>query len=195
MNDADILEKAKQPENTEQSLSIEVDEPSEANDGLPKSDLVIKEPTVSCESLSNREIDDIQTYLRMITRPLWHHEAPQILGNPEHGKLKAEQWRGSIEFDLPVVLWKLWSDASNEDSEECLCWRRLANSTLLLATAIQWGSSYVTSEEHAHQYKHYMRRYLETLNTIFPRINWHPNHHAALHLDIFLRRYGPLHGW
>jgi hypothetical protein len=182
---------------------MEVDVSTEAEDGLPGSDLVeecredIEElnDAASSESLSNKEIDEIQTHLCMITRPSWHRGAPQNLGNPEHGKLKAEQWRGSIEFDLPVILWKLWGAGSDEDSEQSSRRRKLAECTLLFATAIQWGSSYVTSEVHARQYKYHMRRYYESLTGIFPEISWRPNHHAALHLDTFLQRYGPLHGW
>ena len=72
---------------------------------------------------------------------------------------------------------------------------KLAESTLLLAMVIQWGSSYVTSEEHTPQYKHYMRKYFESLKQTLPRVNWQLNHHAALHIDSFLSRYGPLYGW
>jgi hypothetical protein len=195
--------KVDQPQTPTQASFMEIDEPS-ADDGLPSNEhvqecqgvTVQQEVPIPNETLSNREIDEIQSHLGKITRPSWHQGAPQNLGNAEHRKLKAEKWRGSIEFDLPVVLWKLWGGKhSNEDSEQCSRQRKLAESTLLLATAIQWGSSYVTSKEHAHQYKHYMRKYFKSLKQVFPGVNWWLNHHAALHIDSFLNQYGPLHGW
>ncbi|KAG6369716.1 hypothetical protein JVT61DRAFT_13644 [Boletus reticuloceps] len=128
MDDTNTLKKG-QPHNPLQSSLMEVDGPREAEDGLPGSDLVqefqegIKQlkHAVSSESLSNWEIDEIQAHIHMITRPSWHHGAPQNLDNPEHGKLKAEQWRGSIKFDLPVILWKLWGEGLSEDSEQSSC--------------------------------------------------------------------------
>ena len=72
---------------------------------------------------------------------------------------------------------------------------RLAYCMMILAMALQWGTSYITSEQHVCNYHHYMKTYLEMLKDIFPGLNIWPNHHAALHLDTFLCRYGPLHGW
>ncbi|KIK76306.1 hypothetical protein PAXRUDRAFT_170343 [Paxillus rubicundulus Ve08.2h10] len=40
-----------------------------------------------------------------------------------------------------------------------------------------------------------MKVYLKCVKTIFLKIGWWPNHHALLHLDDFLCRYGPMHGW
>ncbi|KIK72239.1 hypothetical protein PAXRUDRAFT_181096, partial [Paxillus rubicundulus Ve08.2h10] len=67
--------------------------------------------------------------------------------------------------------------------------------TMLLAMAIWWGTSHITSEYHMRQYKQYMKVYLKCVKTIFLEIGWQPNHHASLHLDKFLHRYGPMHGW
>ncbi|KAG1853463.1 hypothetical protein DFJ58DRAFT_841643 [Suillus subalutaceus] len=71
----------------------------------------------------------------------------------------------------------------------------IQESMVLLATAIHWGTSHVTSPHHAQQYTTYMRAYLECTQEIFPRHSWRPNHHAALHIREFLLRYGPMHNW
>lgn len=149
------------------------------------------------EPLTNAEINEIQAHLRTIKRPAWNRGPPTNLGEAEHGKLKAEQWRSAIEFDLPMILQKMWGPRNSpaKASETSLRRENLAHSTMLLAIAIRWGTSYVTSEYHARQYKEYMSAYQTCLQTIFPEMEWRPNHHASLHLDGFIRRYGPMHGW
>ncbi|KIJ09586.1 hypothetical protein PAXINDRAFT_22496, partial [Paxillus involutus ATCC 200175] len=127
-------------------------------------------------------INIIQGKLRSITRPTWHRGPPTNLGEAEHGKLKAEQWRSSIEFDLPVILYWLWGcgTASGEPDEGKQVRRKaLAHSTLLLAI----------------QYMKYMKAYLTCLQDTFPGLSWRLNHHASLHMNEFLLRYGPMHGW
>lgn len=63
---------------------------------LPRDDLVEEyrplnnKEMLSSEPLSNKEINEIQTHLRTITCPLWNTGPPLNLGDPEHGKLKAE---------------------------------------------------------------------------------------------------------
>jgi hypothetical protein len=146
---------------------------------------------LSAEALTDREINAIQAELSGIIRPSWHHGPPKNLGDAEHGKLKAEQWRTAIEFDLPVTLVKLWGTKYDGDERR----PKLAHSTMLLAMAIQWGTSHVTSPHHTQQYGKYMNAYLECIRDVFPGHSFRPNHHACLHLHEFLLRYGPMHGW
>ena len=148
----------------------------------------------SWEPLSDDEINQIQKCLGTITRLTWHRGPPINLGDAAHGKLKAEQWRSSIEFDLPVTLYKMWGLDGGDDVQIARR-KKLAHSTMLLAMAIRWGTSHVTSENHAMQYLKYMRDYVECVREIFPNIVWRPNHHAALHVHEFLLKYGPMHGW
>lgn len=119
---------------------------------------------------------------------------PKNLGDAEHGKLKAEQWRSAIEFDLPVTLVKLWgtkyTKAGHGDWKQ-----KLAHSTMLLSMAIQWGTLCVTSMHHNQQHVKYMKAYLECIHNTVPGHSFQPNHHACLHLHEFLLRYGPMHGW
>lgn len=150
----------------------------------------------SAEALTDKEINDIQEMIGRVRRPSWHRGPPKNLGDAEHGKLKAEQWKSSIEFDLPMALMHLWGPGRAADGVEHVSQRqKLVHSTMLLATAIRWGTSHVTSPHHTQQYTTYMRAYLECIQEIFPHHSWRPNHHAALHIREFLLRYGPMHGW
>ena len=104
----------------------------------------------SREPLTENEINNIQKCLGAITRLTWHWGPPINLSNAAHSKLKAEQWRLSIEFNLPVTLFKKWGLDCDEDIQSA--WRKkLAHSTMLLAMAVRWGTSHVTSENHATQ--------------------------------------------
>ncbi|KAG1863245.1 hypothetical protein DFJ58DRAFT_715176 [Suillus subalutaceus] len=151
---------------------------------------------ISGEVLTDVEIDQIQAELHSIKRPSWHREPLKNLGEAEHGKIKAEQWRSAIEFDLPVILAKLWGmDHMKPGDENRKRRQKLAHSTMLLAMAIQWGTSHVTSTHHTQQYLIYMKAYLECIRDIFPSHSFRPNHHSCLHLHEFLLRYGPMHGW
>ena len=146
---------------------------------------------LSAEALTDEEINAIQAELSGIKRPSWHRGPPKNLGDAEHGKLKAEQWRTAIEFDLPVILVKIWGAQHGGEERR----QKLAHSTMLLVMAVRWGTSHVTSTHHTQQYGKYMKAYLESIRDVFPGHSLRPNHHACLHLHEFLLRYGPMHGW
>jgi hypothetical protein len=147
------------------------------------------------EVLTRDELRQIQEDIRKTIRPSWHRGPPTNLGEPGHGKLKADQWRSCIEFDLPVSLAQLWSGANSTKDGRGLLRRRLVHSTMLLAMAIRWATSHRTSQDHADQYTIYIRKYLESLIDIYPTIQLRPNHHVALHIGEYLLRFGPSHGW
>ncbi|KIK74381.1 hypothetical protein PAXRUDRAFT_175870 [Paxillus rubicundulus Ve08.2h10] len=118
------------------------------------------------EPLTDPKINIIQGKLQSIMHPMWHHSPPTNLGEAEHGKLKAEQWCLSINFDLLIILYQLWGYgmASREPDKEKQVHRKvLAHSTLLLVITIHWGMSYITSHHHTQQYMKYMKAYLTCL--------------------------------
>jgi hypothetical protein len=148
------------------------------------------------ETLTKAEIKQVQAHLAAITRPSWHRGPPLNLGDASHGKLKADQWRSCIEFDIPVSLAQLWSNTNlgENRTDRAKDLRKLSHSTMLLEMAIRYGTSYRTSESHRERYMAYMTAYLECLND-FPDITLVPNHHCSLHLGEFFLRFGPVHGW
>ena len=147
--------------------------------------------------LSTKDLKEIQDDIQNTIRPTWQTGPPANFGSPAHGKLKADQWRTCIEFDLPVSLVKLWDDADQREIPEDLRRRRkkLIESTMHLSTAIRWAVSHRTSEQHAQEYKRHMTAYLKSVRELCPNDDLHPVHHNALHIPDFLRRFGPMHGW
>jgi hypothetical protein len=118
----------------------------------------------SAEVLADRKINDIQERLGKVQRPSWHCGPPENLGEMEYSKLKAEQWKLLIEFDLPVALMHLWGAGCEADGAEHRSQRqKLVHSTMLLATAICWGTSHMMSPHHAQQYTMYMKAYLKCI--------------------------------
>jgi hypothetical protein len=143
--------------------------------------------------LSKDEISQLRSQIVETTRPSWHVAPPSNLGESKHGKLKADQWRSCIEFDIPVSLAQMWS--SNDERTRGPTREAIMRSTLLLATAIRWATSHKTSEKHATNYTRNMHAYLQTLLDMFPHRQLRPNHHAALHIGPQLLQFGPMHGW
>ena len=91
-----------------------------------------------------------------------------------------------------MQLWLLDTEGSGERRQRR---RKLAQSTILLATAIRWATSYRTSQEHVDQFMSCMQGYLNSLKELYPRMRFRPNHHASLHTGLFLLRFGPMPGW
>jgi len=126
--------------------------------------------------------------------PSWLTSVPTNLGEPSHGKLKADQWRTLGTTYLPVSLIRLWDQVDDDDrrSQDC---RKLLAVTLSLISAVIIASSRTTSEEKADLYLHHMQNYLNGLRELFPQYRFLPNQHMALHLAEYLRLYGPVHSW
>jgi hypothetical protein len=143
--------------------------------------------------IGHKELRQIRKDIASTIRPGWQTGPPPNFGSPAHGKPKADQWRSSIEFDIPVSLVQLWAacaDILDDDRRQ-----KLVESTMFLATAIRWATSYRTSQRHADEYMKNMRAYLKSLCDLFPEMKLRPNHHNALYLGEFLLRFGPVHGW
>ena len=130
----------------------------------------------------------------MTIRPNWQAHLPTNFGSPEHGKLKADQWRTAIEFDIPVSLVFLKYTRQSSGIVEDERFQKLVDHTMDLALATAWGFSRRTSPKHAERYEFYMKRYLTGIKELFPDYDLKPNHHYALHIPEILRSFGPLHG-
>jgi hypothetical protein len=143
--------------------------------------------------IGKEELRHVQNDIAETTRPRWQAGPPAKFGTPAAGKLKADQWRSIIEFDIPVSLIKLWAKAPlNDDNDRR---RKILDSTMYLATAIRWATSHRTSEKHAAEYMRNMREYLASVRELFPERNLLPNQHNALFIGEMLLRFGPVHGW
>jgi hypothetical protein len=143
--------------------------------------------------LSKDDIRLLQSHIQSTTRPSWYAPPPPNLGEPSHGKLKADEWRSCIEFDIPVALVQMAAKRK---------WRggripqdKIIHSTMLLAMAVRWATSHTTSEEHVRKYNEYMHAYLQSLLDMFPYMKLRPNHHISLHLGPSFLDLGPMRGW
>lgn len=145
--------------------------------------------------LSKKDIEFIQASIQMTTRPSSHQGPPSNLGEAQHGKLKADQWRSAMEFDIPVALAKLWTQDQKASPELKQRRMEILELTVHLSCAIFWATSRRTSPRHVERYNFHMKSYLLGLRRLFPEHNLHPLNHLAMHLGLFIRLFGPVHGW
>ena len=119
-----------------------------------------------------KELKRIHHFLSQTTRLSWHTPPPRNLGESSHGKLKADQWRSCIEFDVPAAVAEIWihDPQESERGEQAQRRQKLVEATMLLAIAIRWATSYRTSELHAAQYMKCMAAYLNILKELYPHL-------------------------
>ena len=149
------------------------------------------------DHLTKAELETVRKYIAQTSRPSWHRGPPNNINAPGAGKLKADQWRSCIEFDLVVAVARLYSPSTCKNPNPSAAQRcmKLFEATMNLALAIQCGTSMVTSTAHSSKYAHCMHSYLRALLDLYPECPLLPNHHAALHIPEFLLRFGPSPGW
>jgi len=145
--------------------------------------------------LTKSQKHQIQHDISATTRPTWQAHLPDNFGDASHGKLKADQWRTSIEFDLPVSLARFWSQQEFSEDGGTSNHLELLDNTMHLAAAVFWATSRHTSPRHVERYMEHMIAYIRGILHLFPQHNLRPHHHNALHLGELLLRFGPVHGW
>ncbi|KAJ3558229.1 hypothetical protein NM688_g1044 [Phlebia brevispora] len=128
---------------------------------------------------------DVESHLR----PSWMKSLPQMFGSGSHGKLKADQWRTALEFDLPMSLIEAWA------LQEGTVHQALVDNTMQLVFALRWALAPQITALHVSKYMDHMKCYLTGLQRLFPWMKLRPNHHYALHLGELLMRFGPMRGW
>ena len=70
--------------------------------------------------LATEELKQIQQDILETIRPTWQTSPLKNFGSPAHGKLKADQWRTCIKFDLPVSLVRMWEDTNHGSNSDAL---------------------------------------------------------------------------
>ncbi|KAJ3552961.1 hypothetical protein NM688_g3879 [Phlebia brevispora] len=125
--------------------------------------------------------------------PSWVSRAPKGFGSTKCGKLSADQWRTVCTIHLPVTLIRLWG-TNREDPDEDRKKRMLRN-YMDLVSAVNIAGMMVMTEEHIKLYETTILRYLHDLKNLYHEAAIKPNHHLAVHLALFLRRFGPVHSW
>ncbi|KAJ3575942.1 hypothetical protein NP233_g765 [Leucocoprinus birnbaumii] len=142
--------------------------------------------------LSSSDLDGIHNDIKLTTRPSWKTSPPVNIGTSTHGKLKADEWRACIEFDLPVSLLKMWPGVGVPGVDDRLA---IVHSTFLLSVAIKFATSPTITQQTIQHYSTTMLAYIKSIRKIRPAVDLRPIHHNALHLSEFLERFGPMRGW
>ena len=122
-----------------------------------------KEHEVFVDKITKQELKLLQKDIDSIIRPEYRQAPPRDLGNPGHGKLKADQWKTCIEFDIPVSVAQLWSRETRPPGQDRNVTARrdkVFQSIMHLAVAVRWGTSYRTSERHSRLFEENMVAYL-----------------------------------
>ena len=62
----------------------------------------------SVQAFRKQDLEHIQADIATTSRPVYSVGPPSNMGKKQQGKLKADQWKAAIEFELPVALMKHW---------------------------------------------------------------------------------------
>lgn len=134
-----------------------------------------------------KEIHDDMGLLQM---PNWLQPAPKGFGTTAHGKLSADQWRVACTVHIPFTLIRLWGHLDENDRK-----RKMLDNFMQLVRAVDIAGSLRISEEDIKTYEECILNYLRGLKELYKEVTIKPNHHFAVHLAIFLRKFGPVHSW
>ena len=157
-------------------------------------DLSDHEVEQKVEPLTSSQVKVLRDRINLTQRPRWHAKPPHNLGEASHGKLKADQWRSLIEFDIPVALAYLAVLHPQPLHDRKRAEKRFHN-TMHLALAVGIGTSRSTCKAFQERYVFHMQQYLKGLMIGNKGRKLKPNHHAALHFPSFLYLFGPVRGW
>lgn len=122
--------------------------PAEGTGTRPSSEIVGNDFVTDVTSLKSTngpssfftkdDLSDFQYVITTTLRPSHSTGSPAKIGTKAHGKLKADQWKAVIEFELPVYLMTKWwaSDPTMLNEKERIK-HELAVNTMELACAIR----------------------------------------------------------
>ncbi|KAL1678149.1 hypothetical protein EV122DRAFT_252105 [Schizophyllum commune] len=144
-------------------------------------------PAASAFRFTDTQIQQIRDAIRDISLPSCVERPPLNLGEPSHGKLKAEYELTLFTLIFPLFLPEFWLRAGSTDHDQLL----LSNFYHLVA-ATNIVSSFSTTASAADEYTYHYTQYRISSTTLFPDSTSKPNHHYAMHNADLLRYWGPL---
>jgi len=122
--------------------------------------------------------------------PSWVSPAPRHPGEAKRGKFTADQWRSFCMINLPLTLNRLWGQEA-QDSRK----RQMLHNFMHLVSAVKLATLRCMTSERISRYAFHIHEYLKNLLQLYPATTISPYQHLALHLQDFLRRFGPVHSW
>lgn len=112
---------------------------------------------------------------------------PKRLGTTEQN-MTADKRRSVATIHLVITLIRCWGNGPVRQ-------KQMLVNFMHLITAMQIASMRNTSEELIRSYTFHYKKYLEGYVKLYKEAKVQPNHHLCLHLEIFLRLFGPVHSW
>ncbi len=139
--------------------------------------------------MNNSVLSALRRDIREMYVPSWLEKPPANIGDPAHGKLKADHWRTLCTVPMVMTLVRLWGTSNSlVDEVEAL------DNFMHLVAAVDLATRRTMNAERANAYDTHMVEYLRGLQSLY-EVNLVPNHHLALHLRECLLLFGPTHGW
>jgi hypothetical protein len=140
--------------------------------------------------LGRNLLKEIQADMAHLKTPLWLSLAPKHPGEASWGSYMADQWCAFCMINLTFTLIWLWGGSEKTSFK----YRALEN-YVHLVTAIETGTTRKVTPSWIQDYEFHIYQYLSTLIELYPGTTISPYQHLALHYGMFLRRFGPSHGW
>ncbi|EPS92416.1 hypothetical protein FOMPIDRAFT_1089163, partial [Fomitopsis schrenkii] len=129
---------------------------------------------------------EIHNDMRRTVVPSWVDPAPRNLGTKERGKLSADQWFSACTINFPFTLIRLWGKKVGREAD-------MLRNYMDLVTAVVTSSMLEINDDHIRTYEEAILRYLTGIKALYKEAEIKANHHMALHVGAFLRRFGPVH--
>ncbi|KAF9456554.1 hypothetical protein BDZ94DRAFT_1177483 [Collybia nuda] len=132
-------------------------------------------------------MEAIRGCIKTVLLPTWVHRPPINLGEPSHGKLKAQDYLILFTYIFPLIIPQIWytPTASETDQEHFHCFYHLVAATNIV-------SSFKVSNADADAYTQYYIQYRAAIQKLFPYCPSKPNHHYAMHNAAQMKYWGPL---
>lgn len=138
--------------------------------------------------LDSKVLRHINSMLPKIHTPTWIKRPIPVLGKALFGKLKADEWRSLITFQLPLVLIPMWSGKNHIKTS-------LLTNFMHLVSVVNLGLKRVINSTHIEAYRYHIQKYLESSVSLFQHCKLAPNHHISVHLADCLEKFGPVRAW
>lgn len=138
-------------------------------------------------NFADTELQAIRDCITNVTLPTWVHRPPTNLGEPIHGKLKAQDYLMLFTCIFPLIIPEFWytPTATATDREHFSCFYHLVAATNIV-------SSFKVSNADADVYTQHYIQYCAAIQKLFSYCASKPNHHYAMHNGDQMKYWGPL---
>lgn len=140
---------------------------------------------------SERDREDFNQLLKDVVLPSGIDRVPLNLGDAQHGKLKAAQWKTLFIYVIPLIIPELLVlnvDDFKKTSNRLLILENVAK----LCRCTQIVLAQKLTEADIEEFRKMYDCYNKTSKGLFNEARVLPNHHFALHYPEQMRYYGPL---